>query len=781
MKQNKSTIKTYFETGDKPTQEEYANLIDSYVDSQQEAGEANRRFVINADGEVEVSSEQKVPEYTLSDISNNKLSFLKDGVAIKEIDLSNYIDDTNLSRLVSGTVDVNGVATFFRDDNSIFTVDFSGLIQPTDIPEIQAGKNVTIDKTDPLNPIINSSGEIEGIKSTGLLANTTNEVVIGNEPLGGYASFSYRKGNILWGENKFHDGYDIVDSDLEPNKYSVFFSRTPNPSIKHIANQVNNILYRKAGVQEGRYAFEYDFSEGFKIRKELKSFTDYLDGIVKLDKLTQSREYQLPDKPITFAGVDDIPKIQAGENVTIDNTDPLNPIVNVSTVTPGLQSVLDNSNESTKGFILNNPIEKARLENTPNSISIGKTSEKSVPSRDLLVESETVTQFEGSFLTKDSLAFINSHDDLFNSPLRSEFSLASGLVIQSLQMAGLTETRINSIMEISRGGISLASLSESGLRIGASSGSRSLVDRNSLTFFNGTGNSFQIMPPQSDWNSSFQARFQSKNHTIAGLDDIPKIQAGTNITIDNTDPLNPIVNAVNSGSANAVTTDTNQTITGEKTITSNLFTSYVQSDNSINAARNITAGGRIRTGGNALDFTESGNAGSATIEANISGSTVHTLQPKSGVIAHLDDIVGAQKATITVSGSQLNFDGTKASNVILVPAQAGKIILVKSIVIERLLTKPVEQNYASAYVGYSLNASGYPLNLASINLSETNDLISYESNIQFSQTGNNFDEQPIGVPLVLKGEDGTGMTGAEGNIHITVEYEYYTTFKKNVS
>lgn len=65
-----------------------------------------------------------VPEYTLSEITANKVSLLKDGVSVKEIDLSIYIDDTNLARLVSGTVDGNGIATFSRDDNSTFTVDF---------------------------------------------------------------------------------------------------------------------------------------------------------------------------------------------------------------------------------------------------------------------------------------------------------------------------------------------------------------------------------------------------------------------------------------------------------------------------------------------------------------------------------------------------------------------------------------------------------------------------------------------------------------------------------
>lgn len=128
MKQSKETLKEYFETGDKPTQEQYSDLIDSYVDSQQEAGEANRRFVIDETGEVSVTSEQETPEYTLSEIENNKLSLLKDGIVVKEVDLTPYIDDTNLSRLISGTVDENGLATFTRDDDSVFTVDFSGLL-----------------------------------------------------------------------------------------------------------------------------------------------------------------------------------------------------------------------------------------------------------------------------------------------------------------------------------------------------------------------------------------------------------------------------------------------------------------------------------------------------------------------------------------------------------------------------------------------------------------------------------------------------------------------------
>ncbi len=136
MKKSKQELKTYFETGDKPTEGQYADLIDSYVDSKQEKGDSNRRFVIDEDGEVLVSSEQNIPEYTLSEISDNKLGLLKDGVVVKEIDLAAYIDDTNLSRLVSGDLNkTTGILTVVREDNSSFNIDLSSLTN--EVPEKQ--------------------------------------------------------------------------------------------------------------------------------------------------------------------------------------------------------------------------------------------------------------------------------------------------------------------------------------------------------------------------------------------------------------------------------------------------------------------------------------------------------------------------------------------------------------------------------------------------------------------------------------------------------------------
>ena len=69
-----------------------------------------------------------IPEYTLSPISGtNTVDLLKDGTSVSQIDLTLYLDDTNLSRLVSGEVVGNDLIVT-RDDSSTFTIDVSSLV-----------------------------------------------------------------------------------------------------------------------------------------------------------------------------------------------------------------------------------------------------------------------------------------------------------------------------------------------------------------------------------------------------------------------------------------------------------------------------------------------------------------------------------------------------------------------------------------------------------------------------------------------------------------------------
>jgi len=54
-----------------------------------------------------------------------------------DIDLSVYLDDSNLARLVNGSLDAaTGIATFTRDDDSTFTLDLSALLDDTTVTVI---------------------------------------------------------------------------------------------------------------------------------------------------------------------------------------------------------------------------------------------------------------------------------------------------------------------------------------------------------------------------------------------------------------------------------------------------------------------------------------------------------------------------------------------------------------------------------------------------------------------------------------------------------------------
>jgi hypothetical protein len=59
----------------------------------------------------------------------NVLRFVDENGATTNLDLSSYLDDTNLARLTSGSINgATGMATFTRDDSSTFTVDMSALL-----------------------------------------------------------------------------------------------------------------------------------------------------------------------------------------------------------------------------------------------------------------------------------------------------------------------------------------------------------------------------------------------------------------------------------------------------------------------------------------------------------------------------------------------------------------------------------------------------------------------------------------------------------------------------
>ncbi|TCI92216.1 hypothetical protein [Tenacibaculum sp. M341] len=226
-----------------------------------------------------------------------------------------------------------------------------------------------------------SSSGIEGIKSTGTIANKDNEVIIGDDSLGGYVSISYSKGNRFYGENIFSDGYSIESYDASPEiKFDAFYSSSNGGNISHFGRNLDYFTYGKGGLDVNNYFFDFNFTEGFKIKQRVNQ-NSFKEAAIKTGLLTTNQDYQLPNKSITFAGLTDIPKVQAGTNITIDNSDPLKPVINASS-----------------GEINNNFING--LYNTGNNVKLGG----------VLSDQFTDLKFDDSY-SGESLRIIGSKSD----------------------------------------------------------------------------------------------------------------------------------------------------------------------------------------------------------------------------------------------------------------------------------------------------------------------------------------------------------------------------------
>ena len=72
---------------------------------------------------------------TALSINANVLKYTDEAGANTNIDLSLYLDDTNLAYISSGTVASNGIATFTRSDSTTFTVDMSTHLDDTQLSD----------------------------------------------------------------------------------------------------------------------------------------------------------------------------------------------------------------------------------------------------------------------------------------------------------------------------------------------------------------------------------------------------------------------------------------------------------------------------------------------------------------------------------------------------------------------------------------------------------------------------------------------------------------------
>jgi hypothetical protein len=100
-------------------------------------------------------------------INANVLTYTDEDGVDTDIDLSLYLDDTNLSRITNGVYDrFSGLATFTRDDDTTFTVDFNDLFSNS--------FNLNVAADDSTLRVINA-GETISILGSGTVTTTSNE------------------------------------------------------------------------------------------------------------------------------------------------------------------------------------------------------------------------------------------------------------------------------------------------------------------------------------------------------------------------------------------------------------------------------------------------------------------------------------------------------------------------------------------------------------------------------------------------------------------------------
>lgn len=169
------------------------------------------------------------------------------------------------------------------------------------------------------------------------------------------------------------------------------------------------------------------------------------------------------------------------------------------------------------------------------------------------------------------------------------------------------------------------------------------------------GNAGLITQPSGGFTANRVIRVQDKDGEVAYLSDIPTIQAGTNITIDNTDPLNPIISSSGGGGGG-----TNLGYTASPT------QGTVTSDTGTNAVIPIVT--NTNAGLQKPDFYEEGTFVPNLVD--IAGGATYTFSVQEAKYIRIGNEVTFNvyitniNSTGTTSGS-LNIEGLPFSNTIL--------------------------------------------------------------------------------------------------------------------
>lgn len=230
--------------------------------------------------------------------------------------------------------------------------DKAGVVALTsDIKDYQAGTNISIDNTNPLQPIINSTVDVSNyVPYTG----ADKQVELNSQLL------SFYNGRVDGDANTWNNRYysELSKDYLSIKNYEAYgdtegdFIHLNSSGLKTISGDYNNEYTGTTNGTTNRVGdYTANFIEFSTINEDTLNYIEDGDALQGQDAFkehiptytklystklipdfakTQNVLLKLPDSSGTIAKITDIPIYQAGSNITIDSTNPLQPIINAS-------------------------------------------------------------------------------------------------------------------------------------------------------------------------------------------------------------------------------------------------------------------------------------------------------------------------------------------------------------------------------------------------------------------------------------------------------------------
>jgi hypothetical protein len=276
---------------------------------------------------------------TLSKVGND-LRYVNEAGTTATIDLTSYLDDTNLARIVDGTLSGSGILTVTRDDSTTFDIDLSLLLDDTNLARIvSAGWNtgngvLTLTRNDgstiPVdldNRYLQSYTETDTLQSVTARGNNTNQDII----LDGSASLIFNTNQQgLGGEVGLRgngEGFDIY----EPEESSkIWLTIADDPQGNNNAFKVNS----SSGMQPvwhggnltpsdyllaSNYVDDYVTSAAFNTTNGILTLTRAEGGAVTVDLDGRYLQTESDSQTLSWNGATGQLSISNGNTVDLDN------------------------------------------------------------------------------------------------------------------------------------------------------------------------------------------------------------------------------------------------------------------------------------------------------------------------------------------------------------------------------------------------------------------------------------------------------------------------------